>query len=240
MTRRETGQRRSEDHPLFGDLPFVEVSYALPDGRGGTFWERDLEYRPPVPPEAVPGDIEKQEFCSWCHPPHYYYVDEPKWCVECRKRFVFSAEEQKFWFEELKFNFHSIAIRCQECRRSQRRGKATKIQLQEASRVVEEHPDDASSLVTYAEAIHAHYSEFREGKLDTGLAAARRALTLAPELHEARFWEAALQELAGRPAKARQAYELFLQESEPVGRCRTLREQALGQLGHDAVVEPAS
>ena len=61
--------------------------------------------------------------------PNYFYVDIPRRCVECRVDFVFAATEQKHWFEEPKFHFDTIPVRCVTCRRKRRSDKVLMIEL---------------------------------------------------------------------------------------------------------------
>ena len=44
-------------------------------------WEDDPTFSPRVPKGAVPGDVSKQVFCSACHEPKCFYVDEARTCV---------------------------------------------------------------------------------------------------------------------------------------------------------------
>ena len=76
--------------------------------------------RPPLPKGAVRGDIRKQNFCQMCNVPRYFYVDEPRSCIQCGEGFVFGAGEQKFWYETLGFYARSEAVRCRNCRKQRR------------------------------------------------------------------------------------------------------------------------
>lgn len=67
--------------------------------------------------KAVRADIAKQEY-GVC--PRHWYVDAGFCCMRCGTSFVFSAPEQRFWYEELKFHVDSLPKRCQECRRALR------------------------------------------------------------------------------------------------------------------------
>ncbi len=64
-------------------------------------------------PTAVRANITNQDY-SVC--PRHWYVDAAFRCVRCGKNFIFSAEEQRFWYEELGFYIDSRAKRCRECR----------------------------------------------------------------------------------------------------------------------------
>lgn len=47
-------------------------------------------------------------------PKYYYDLVYP--CLDCSKPDMWSAEEQKYWYEELGKNTNSKAVRCQICR----------------------------------------------------------------------------------------------------------------------------
>jgi hypothetical protein len=53
-----------------------------------------------------------------------FYVDTPFTCVGCRKDEIWTAHQQKWWYEVAKGNVESGAIRCRACRRIERERKA--------------------------------------------------------------------------------------------------------------------
>ena len=57
-----------------------------------------------VPGTAICADLSRQAQAT-CHVTHYYDIDHL--CVDCGKRFIFFAEEQKHWYEELGFGLES-------------------------------------------------------------------------------------------------------------------------------------
>lgn len=71
----------------------------------------------PVPGTAIEADTSRQVFCPVAVT-HYYDLDVV--CVGCQRHFIFFADEQKFWYEELQFDLGSIAVRCCECRQQER------------------------------------------------------------------------------------------------------------------------
>ena len=75
--------------------------------RGETFY----------PESAIPADPERQNYSAV---PRGYYVDLLKRCRDCRRSFLFFAEEQKHWYEELGFWIDADCVRCPECRRELR------------------------------------------------------------------------------------------------------------------------
>lgn len=110
---------------LVGGVPLV--CYELSPGGWVCDGEVDPSYKPKIPKGALLGDVSKQEFCTHCHKPKFYYIDMPFKCVACGKETVFSAYEQKHWFEVLHFNFHSFPIECKECRKKLREGQLVKV-----------------------------------------------------------------------------------------------------------------
>jgi hypothetical protein len=70
---------------------------------------------------AVRADTAKQNH-GVC--PRYWYVDAAFRCARCSNPFVFSAEEQRVWYEELGFYVDSRAKHCRACRLQLRELKA--------------------------------------------------------------------------------------------------------------------
>lgn len=69
---------------------------------------------------AIKASISAQRV-SDCHPePNTAYFDETKSCRKCNQSFVFSKEEQKHWYEQLKFMSWSKCITCVKCRKDER------------------------------------------------------------------------------------------------------------------------
>ena len=54
---------------------------------------------------------------------HGYYVDQWYACVDCGKHEVWTAAQQKWWYETAKGYIDSIAIRCKPCRLARRSGR---------------------------------------------------------------------------------------------------------------------
>jgi len=49
-----------------------------------------------------------------------FYFDVPFRCVDCGKEEVWTATQQKWWYEVAKGHVESTAIRCRPCRRRER------------------------------------------------------------------------------------------------------------------------
>lgn len=53
-----------------------------------------------------------------------YYVDRPFTCKDCGKAEVWTASQQKWWYEIAKGDVWTVAVRCRSCRRRERERKA--------------------------------------------------------------------------------------------------------------------
>ncbi len=84
--------------------------------------ERLLGWRPTFPDDgtrmvrgtAVAADLARQTPATVAVT-HYYDID--KLCRDCGRRFIFFADEQKHWYEELGFPLEADAVRCPPCRK---------------------------------------------------------------------------------------------------------------------------
>lgn len=180
--------RKFHSHPLYGEVPLVPRSYEDSHGRTHIGHQYDPDYIPSLPRGAVRGNPRKQLYGM--HVPKYFYLDENKICVSCSAPFVFGAEEQKHWYETLKFTVHSRAIRCPDCRRALRREKNLRARIASAKSALKVNPDDPSLLLSLAENIALYNQRTGEGDLNEAISASRRARKLHPRAHEALFWEA--------------------------------------------------
>jgi hypothetical protein len=69
-------------------------------------------------PTAVRADVSKQDYTV---APRHWDVDAKCRCRSCRAEYVWSASEQKQWFEEFRFNVSSKPKECPTCRVRRRR-----------------------------------------------------------------------------------------------------------------------
>lgn len=91
---------------------------------------------------ALKADCKKQQYLDW--PPYLAYVDETKICKGCSSEFTFTKEEQLYWYEELEFWVQSRAVKCKECRASDRESKAEYVKAQSESKHLEGNLDRTS------------------------------------------------------------------------------------------------
>ena len=65
-----------------------------------------------------------------------YYVDKVVVCRSCGREEVWTAENQKWWYEEAKGNIHAEAVHCRACRDKEkaRKDQARKNHLEKLSK----------------------------------------------------------------------------------------------------------
>lgn len=51
-----------------------------------------------------------------------FYVDKTFTCRDCGSNEIWTAEQQKWWYETAKGHIHSTAVRCRKCRDKIKRG----------------------------------------------------------------------------------------------------------------------
>jgi Probable zinc-ribbon domain len=73
-----------------------------------------------VPAGAIPAEQSKLLHDNTYGPRPRFYVDQTFACVECRTVEVWTAADQKWWYEEAKGKIASRANRCSACRRKRR------------------------------------------------------------------------------------------------------------------------
>lgn len=67
-----------------------------------------------IPNTAIAADLSRQTSATV---PVTHYFDLEHKCCDCQRPFIFFAEEQKRWYEELGFGLESGCVRCVECRK---------------------------------------------------------------------------------------------------------------------------
>ena len=63
--------------------------------------------------------------------PEKYYKDKEFDCVDCGAEEVWTAAQQKWWYEEARGYYFATAIRCRDCRKNEqtRKEEARKVHL---------------------------------------------------------------------------------------------------------------
>ena len=86
------------------------------------------------PASAIPSNVEELQ-----HNPRaaytlmpLFYVDMPFTCKDCGRKELWTAKQQKWWYEIAKGSIDSIAVRCRSCRKIEnvRKSEARRIHLE--------------------------------------------------------------------------------------------------------------
>lgn len=103
-------------HPRYGRRPRFTGLNPDTDFQAGVFlhWHTPRDCR--IPNTAVPADLSRQ---SPATVPVTHYFDAKRKCRDCARPFIFFADEQKYWYEELGFALEADCVRCVACRKKE-------------------------------------------------------------------------------------------------------------------------
>jgi hypothetical protein len=73
--------------------------------------------RDEIPKNAVAADSAQQVPNNSYSPPPRYYVDREFQCIDCGRKEIWTATQQKWYYEVAKGSLYSGAVRCRACRR---------------------------------------------------------------------------------------------------------------------------
>lgn len=77
---------------------------------------QDAECQSDKPPRQIPADIAQQAPHNSYGGVPLFYEDKEFTCVDCGRVEVWTAEDQKWWYETAKGYICSTAVRCLACR----------------------------------------------------------------------------------------------------------------------------
>jgi hypothetical protein len=78
-----------------------------------------IAYGRVIPEGAIAADLAQHAKNNSYGPP-IYYVDQPFDCVDCGKSEVWTASQQKWYYEVAKGSIYGRAVRCRPCRKKHR------------------------------------------------------------------------------------------------------------------------
>jgi hypothetical protein len=115
MMRRKDEFENYVEHPRYGKRPRItglnpETDYL----NVFLHWHSREDTR--IPNTAIKADLTKQPPATVAVT---HYFNAKRTCRDCDKPFIFFAEEQKHWYEELGFGLDSDCVRCPVCRKRQ-------------------------------------------------------------------------------------------------------------------------
>ncbi|MDA0832710.1 MAG: zinc-ribbon domain containing protein [Planctomycetota bacterium] len=97
---------------------------------------------------AIPADVTRQKPSVF---QRVVYFDVLKICRTCGRDFIFYAEEQRFWYEELMFYLWSSAVDCCECRQDAQQLRKRNERFTQFSNAMASELLDDDSLVQFVE-----------------------------------------------------------------------------------------
>jgi len=74
----------------------------------------------PLPPGAIPADRKELQHINTYGALPEFYLDYEFECRDCGSREVWTAEQQKWWYEVAKGHIDSLAVRCRQCRQKRK------------------------------------------------------------------------------------------------------------------------
>jgi hypothetical protein len=130
-------------HPFYPLLDGMR-QLAVEHHEGSWFWACDACLKEK---RAIAADVTKVTIGMGT--PFAAYVDRPFRCEDCGAESVFSAKEQRYWFETIKFLIGVYPKQCAPCRAKRRRRKGASRALADALRRLD--PKDPEQLDAIAE-----------------------------------------------------------------------------------------
>lgn len=72
-----------------------------------------------------------------------FYIDKDFICRDCGSHEIWTAKQQKWWYEKAKGHIDSTAVRCRRCRKKLRDKKVEQKVHMEEMALIEPHPNEA-------------------------------------------------------------------------------------------------
>jgi hypothetical protein len=102
-----------------------------------------------VPYGALPADQGKLVHDNTYGPRPRFYADRPFTCVGCGKEEVWTAADQKWWYEEARGKIASRANRCRDCRRQRRLKRSQERRVHIEGMVAKYGPEEAARRLRF-------------------------------------------------------------------------------------------
>jgi len=83
--------------------------------------QQRMTYQPLYSVEADQSELDHNNTYG---PLPLFYVDLPFICRDCGKEEVWTAKQQKWWYEIIKGDINSTAVRCRQCRKIEQERKS--------------------------------------------------------------------------------------------------------------------
>ncbi len=106
MTSKKTKQKRLESSAIIKAKLYSDIDTT------------DEKINPP--PGSVLADQSELKHNNTYGALPLFYVDKLVICRTCKKEEVWKAENQKWWYEEIKGNINTQAVLCRQCRKKEK------------------------------------------------------------------------------------------------------------------------
>lgn len=97
----------------------------------------------PIPMHALKANHQELAHNNTCGLLPLFYVDKPYNCRDCGSHEIWTAKQQKWWYEIAKGHIDSTAVRCRRCRKKRRDQKHAQKQHMAEMACREPHPNVA-------------------------------------------------------------------------------------------------
>jgi hypothetical protein len=101
--------------------------------------------------------------------PVTHYFDVKRQCRDCGRPFIFFAEEQKYWYEDLGFPLESDCVRCVVCRKKQQGIEHKRDRYEElfhvVDRTIEQNLELADCCLSLVEAAVFHKRQLQQMRM---------------------------------------------------------------------------
>ncbi len=159
--------------------------------------------------------------------PFRFYADFTRSCRGCREEFTFSAEDQRFWYEELASSSDTAAARCRTCRRAEQAQRQAHVDWAAAHRAWQANATTETTLALASAGLNLVRTAGATARiLDELVGALRRATRVDPESAPLLAWSARAELARGRldAAKAIAAEYLSRSHGDPNESAHALRQ----------------
>ncbi len=147
--------------------------------------------------------------------PFRFYADFTRTCRECRDEFTFSAEDQRFWYEELSASSDAAAARCRTCRRAERAHRQAHVDWDAAHRAWRASATTETTLALASAGLSLVRSAGATPRiLDELVGALRRATRVDPDSAPLLAWTARVELARGRLDAAKAIVAEYLSRSD--------------------------
>ena len=163
---------------------------------------------------------------SWGVPD--YYEDQTFTCRGCKEKFVFTANEQRVWYEQFKIPIHAGRVRCPDCQDDYKDDVSLKQHFDEATEQLKSHPDHWAINLEFGRLALLLHASSGGGSLDRAIAALKRAHELNSKAYEAVYWLGRCYELTGNVKRQKECLLEFQKatDSRKKGELKRLRKDA--------------